>query len=305
MDLYKVTSLSPELLAEIRSLHFQTRHLVDQGVTGQYRSAFRGRGIEFEEVRPYHPGDDVRAIDWKVTARMNTPFIKSYREERELTVMVAVDVSASTFTGTRAQLREQLIARVGAVLTLIALNNNDRVGLTTFSNRLETYHPPRKGRSSVWRILQEVLTTGNANPGTDLGAMCTFLSGVLKRRSIVFLISDFVSPAPFEQPLATLAKRHDVTAVIVRDRADTELPKAGLICIREPESGEIHLVDSQNARVQTQYQELAKKARADQTTMFERNRVSTLELLTELPFMPELGRFLERRGKTTVRARLG
>jgi len=166
MNPIHTSQLDVSTLNEIRKLHFETRRLATQGILGSYRSAFRGRGIEFEEVRNYYPCDDIRSIDWKVTARQGLPFVKSYREERELNVVIAVDVSASCRTGTRKQLKESLIAKVGAVLTLIALNNNDKVGLITYSDKLETYYPPRKSRGSVWRILHEVLNPRPLRQGT-------------------------------------------------------------------------------------------------------------------------------------------
>lgn len=316
MDLYKQTTIGPELLAELRKLHFYTRRLATQGIGGQYRSAFRGRGIEFEEVRGYVPGDDVRAIDWKVTARMNYPYIKSYREERELTVMIAVDISPSTLTATREQLRETLLAQVGAVLTLIALNNNDKVGLVTYSEKLETYHPPRKGRSAVWRILQEVLGHQEAKqqearqqetrqkkvgrlrqeqtPQTNLFGLFAFLNSILKRRSIVFVLSDFFDTG-FEQPLAALAKQHDVTGVVVRDPADFSLPDAGLVTVQDPESGEEILLNCSSKSFRDRYQQLAHAAQQELRTVLRRNRVGILELITNKPFMPILRRYFEER----------
>lgn len=284
MDKYKPTVLTPELLSEIQRLHFHTRRLVDQGVTGQYKSAFRGKGIEFEEVREYMPGDDIGSIDWKVTARARKPYVKNYREERELTVMIAVDVSRSTHTGTRGQLRESLIARVGAVLTLIALNNNDKVGLVTFSDNIETYHPARKARSAVWRILHEVLTPQEYRPKTDIAMACRFLSTVLRRPSIIFLISDFCgnefSASDFETPFAVLSKRHDVTAIIVKDPADDILPNVGMIDLKDPETGEVLLVDSGSSAVRDFYEQMAARKYAELITMLSRYRVDSIELST-------------------------
>lgn len=298
MDLYKQTTIGPELLAELRKLHFHTRRLATQGIGGQYRSAFRGRGIEFEEVRGYVPGDDVRAIDWKVTARMNYPYIKSYREERELSVMIAVDISSSTATGTREQLRETLLAQVGAVLTLIALNNNDKVGLVTYSDRLETYHPPRKGKSTVWRILQEVLghqeLRHEATPHTNLFGLFSFLNSILKRRSVVFVLSDFFDTG-FEQPLAALAKQHDVTGVVVRDPADFSLPQAGLVTVQDPESGEEVLLNCSSKSFRDRYQGLVLTAQQELRTLLRKNRVGILELMTNRPFMPVLRRYFEEK----------
>jgi len=294
MDLYKQSSLTAEQLAEIRKLHFYTKHLVTEGVTGQYRSAFRGRGMEFEEVREYHPGDDVRSIDWKVTARTNSPYVKLFREERELTVMIAVDVSASTFTGTRSRLREGVIAQIGAALTLMALNNNDKVGLVTFSDQLESYHPPRKGKNAVWRILQEVLGTSETRPKTNLTSLFEFLNGVLKRHTIVFILSDFFDSG-FEKPLAALSKRHDVTAIIVRDPADIALPQVGFLRVSDPETGKQFLIDTNNRRVQESFKEQATRADSYLRTLCDRYGVNSMTLQTHRPFMPELRNYFARR----------
>ena len=289
--------LDPELVSEIKRLHFQTRRLADQGVQGRYRSAFRGRGIEFEEVREYLPGDDVRSIDWKVSARSQQTYVKNYREERELTVMIAVDVSASTLTGTQKQLRESLIARIGASLTFIALTNNDKVVLVTYSDQVETYHPPRKARSSVWRILHEVLRPTERHRATDLNGLCTFLNTVLKRKAIVFLLSDFIDQG-YELPLATLAKRHDLTSVIVRDPADSELPDAGLLHVRDPETGITRLLDSSSPALRAQYRQNSREARRQLLTLMQRYGIGTLELQTDQEFLPKLKKFFDSRSSS-------
>ena len=295
-----VPRVDPEILRQIRRLHFQTRRLADQGVMGSYKSAFRGRGIEFEEVREYNAGDDVRAIDWKVTARTGRPFVKSYREERELTVLIAVDISASTLTGTRSQLREDLIAKLGAVLTLIALNNNDKVGLVTFADTIQTYHPPRKARSAVWRILHEVLSPSAYHRGTDLGATMRFLRSVLKRRAIIFLISDFMT-AGYERDLAVLAKRHDVTALCVRDPADLGLPPGMLLHVQDPETGATAYIDTADARVREMYESESLKRQAALTKLFHRHGAGFVELFTNREFIHDLKRFFEYRHRKELK----
>ncbi len=290
--------LSPEILAEVRKLHFTTKKFAEQGLAGQYRSAFRGRGIEFEEVREYFPGDEIRTIDWKVTARSGKAFVKSYREERELSVMLAVDVSASTLTGTRRQLRDTLIAQIGAVLTLIALQNNDKVGLVTFSDKIDSYHPPRKARGAVWRILHEVLAPGVRGTTTDLTATLSFLNNVLKRRSVVFLISDFIADG-FEQELAILAKRHDVIAVSVSDPSDFRLPDVGLVSVVHPETLEEFLLDTGDKALGRKYQESAELKRVTLGNMFSRYGVGRLELSTDRSFLPSLREFFDRRLKSS------
>ncbi|MCC6220791.1 MAG: DUF58 domain-containing protein [Deltaproteobacteria bacterium] len=307
MDLFKSSTLSPETLAEIRKLHFQTRRIATEGVSGQYRSAFRGHGIEFEEVRPYLPGDDVRAIDWKVTARCHVPHIKSYREERELTVMIAIDTSSSTLTGTRNQLREALIARVGAVLTLIALNNNDKVGLVTYSSDVDTFHPPRKGRGAVWRVLREVMADSSSSTGivrsTNLSGLFGFLSKVLRRQSVVFILSDFFC-SNFEQSLGALSKSHDVTAIVIRDSADSVLPIAGLVNIVEPETNNAVLVDCRDAVFRATYEEESRRAKRELESLFMRNRIGFINLQTDEPFIPKLQSYFSSK-KTRHSGRLG
>ncbi len=308
---FRSSSLPPEILAEIKKLHFHTRKLADQGIRGSYRSAFRGHGIEFEEVREYTPGDDVRSIDWKVTARSQKPFVKSYREERELTVMLAVDISASTHTATRTQLREKLIASVGAILSFIALANNDKVGLVTFGTEIEKYFPPRKARSAVWRILHEVLSHSVINPtarkakpsstGTDLNGLLTFLNRTLNRRAIVFILSDFVAP-DYEAPLAVLAKRHDVTAIVVRDACDIELPNSGLVVVKNPETGAITTLDTGSKLLRDSYSKLALAAHNSTREMFFRRNVDLIELRTDEDFLHKL-KFYFRNKERSTRAR--
>ena len=288
-------ALSPELMQEVKRLHFQTRRLADQGIVGRYRSAYRGTGIEFEEVREYVPGDDVRRIDWKVTARSRKPFIKSYREERELTVLIAVDVSGSQHSGSKNMLRADLSARVGAVLSFIALTNNDKVGLVTFSDALESYQPPRKARSAVWRILHEVLRERDAGRRkTDLTAFFRFLHSVTKRRAIIFVISDFIDSG-YELALATLSKRHDVTAIVVGDPIDAALPKAGFVRLENPETGELHLADLADSKSRARYLDAAKSAYHAREQLFRRHGIGCIELSTETPFMPLIRRYFESR----------
>lgn len=318
MELFRQGAISPEVLAEIRRLHFHTKRLANEGVVGQYRSVFRGRGVEFDEVREYQPGDDIRTIDWKVTARQHKPFVKMFREERELTVMIAVDVSSSTQTGTKTQLRERLLAQVGALLTLIALRNNDKVGLVTFDSQPVTYHPPRKARSAVWRILHEVLvrisqensrvipnnsgTSSTSSPPsrsdtrstTDLAAICRFLQNTLKRPAIIFLLSDFYAP-PFEQELSILNKKHDVTAFQVIDPFDSQLPSLGLIEVYDRESQTARIIDTSSATVRKLYRENNEKWQQSLRMLFLRHNIGHVLLNTDTPFMPAIANYFTSR----------
>ena len=311
MELFRRTALTPTQIAELRRLSFQTDRLVDTGIAGEYRSAFRGQGIEFEEVREYQVGDDVRAIDWKVSARMRRPFVKVYREERELTVLVAVDVSGSTYTGTAHELRASVIARIGAVLTLIALRNNDKVGLVTFSNKLETYHPPRKARGSVWNILHDVLAPVERSAAhmpeaqlqqTDLHGLLTFCNQVLHRRAIVFVLSDFFA-TDYQQALGLLAKRHDVTLVVAGDPADSTLPESGLLDLVEPESGRRVLIDTANSLVREAYRKASIRAHEQLVATASRYGVGLLETSTAEDFLPRLKRYLQQKGRRHQRWR--
>ncbi|MDR2337234.1 MAG: DUF58 domain-containing protein [Deltaproteobacteria bacterium] len=214
-------NLSPEIIAELKTLQITTKKLVTASISGQYRSVFKGRGIEFEDLKNYQAGDDVRTIDWKVTARSQHPYIRTYREERELNVVVAVDISGSTSTGLQDKLKKDLIAQVGASLALIALNNNDKIGLVTFSDKIEQYLPPRKARSAVWQIGQKVLAPHQVQTQaqTKLEIVFNFLAKVLKQRAIIFVISDFLDSG-YEKSLVHLTKKHDLTTIVVETPID-------------------------------------------------------------------------------------
>lgn len=287
---------SSSVLKELKQLHFQTKMLIDTGISGQYRSAFKGRGIEFDEVREYTVGDDIRSIDWKVTARHQKPFMKSYREERDLTVFVAVDISSSLATGTKAKIRSNVLAQAGAMLSLIALNNNDNVGLVTYSDRLETYHPARKARSSVWRILHEVLHPTATHPGTDLKSFFALLNKVIKRRSIVFILSDFLD-SNYERELNLLASRHDVTAVCAEDPSEKILPHSGLVTLEDPETSEQLILDTNNELVMREYERLTKEKEEQKLSIFRKANVGLIRLSTDKEIVPEFKRFLRSKHK--------
>ncbi|MCC6933061.1 MAG: DUF58 domain-containing protein [Deltaproteobacteria bacterium] len=296
-----VSKVTPRLLAELKGLHFATKKIAEAGIGGSYKSAFRGRGVEFEELREYQPGDDIRTIDWKVTARSRKPYIKRFHEEREINVVIAVDISGSTTTGTGTMIRRQLIAQVGAALTLIALNNNDRVGLATFAKDVISYYAPEKKRSAVWRVLHHVLASNaQRSAQTNLGGVFAFLSRVLKQRSVIFVISDFLNSS-FEKELATLSKRHDVTALIVSDPADYALPPVGLMSVLNPETGEITLIDTTSPKEQKEFSAQAIVRRSELRSIMLKNRISALELDTSKPFVPVLRSFFKARSTHRLR----
>lgn len=262
-------ALSPELFAKIKAIQIRTQRLVNDAFAGEYESAFRGRGMEFEEVREYQPGDDIRHIDWKVTARMGLPFVKLHREERELTVMLLVDVSSSGAFGSGTKLKNEVAAEIAALLAYTAIKSNDRVGLIIFSDRIEHFIPPKKGRAHVWRLIRDILTFRTPRRRTDLQQALEYMSKVLPRRVVAFVISDFMDEG-YEDLIRLSAKRHDVTAVVVSDRRESELPRIGLLELEDAETGETILVDTSDINV-TQGLRLLRDENCDQQTRLFRS----------------------------------
>jgi uncharacterized protein (DUF58 family) len=291
-----------ELAHKVRLLEIQTRHLVNDIFSGEYESVFKGRGVEFAEVREYQPGDDVRAIDWNVTARRGIPYVKQFAEERELTVILAVDGSASTRFGTQGALKRERAAEVAAVLGLAANRNNDRAGALLFAEGIERYVPPRKGKTHVLRLVRDILSFDPPARGTDLSEAIRFLTRVLHRRSVVFLLSDFLDEG-YELPLAALAVRHDVIALVLEDRRDRELPDVGLIEVVEPESGARRWLDTSSARVREAYATAADAATAARRTAFARARIDAVPLDTLADWVDPMRRFFEARERARTRAR--
>ncbi len=235
--------LPPELFQKIKSIQIRTQRTVNDVFAGEYESAFKGRGMEFEEVRDYQPGDDIRHIDWNVTARMGSPFVKIHREERQLTVMLLVDVSSSGAFGSGGKQKNEVAAEVAALLAYTAIKSNDRVGLIIFSDRIEHFIPPKKGRAHVWRVIRDILTFRVPHRRTDLGGALDYLSRVIPRRAVLFLVSDFLDSG-FEERLRIAARRHDLTAITVSDRREEELPPIGLIELEDAETGRTVIVDT-------------------------------------------------------------
>jgi uncharacterized protein (DUF58 family) len=244
--------LPREVLRQIRRLQLRARRAVEDLLGGEYHSVFKGSGIAFEEVRAYQPGDDIRAIDWNVTARMGQPFIKRFIEERELTVVLAVDCSASQLFGTRAQLKREVAAELAAVLAFSAISNNDRVGLLQFTDRVEHFVPPRKGIRHVLRLIRDVLFYEPTHRGTSLREGLDYLNRVLHRRAIVFLLSDFLDVG-FERAFKRTGRRHDLIAVRISDPAEEELPAVGLVELEDAESGQRLLLDSDSLAVRSAF----------------------------------------------------
>ncbi|MEN8374100.1 MAG: DUF58 domain-containing protein [Gemmatimonadota bacterium] len=290
-----------EVLRQVRLIELRTRGLVDNIFGGEYQSVFRGQGIEFAEVREYLPGDDIRTIDWNVTARMGEPFVKQYVEERELTLLLLVDLSGSEQFGTRSRFKAELAAEIGAVIALSAARNNDRTGLLIFTDRVEHSVPPKKGRRHVLRLIRDVLAFQPQGSGTDLAGALDYAGRVLSHRAIVFVLSDFHLPpeaeANFDHRLQVVSRRHDVVAVKISDPRELELPDAGLLRLRDPETGEVRVVDTGRLDVRQRFRATALAREAAMRRRFRRLGVDEIEVATDRPYAPPLLEFFERRAR--------
>ena len=288
-----------ELMARVGKIRILTNRLIDDRLSGDYHSTFKGQGVEFDEVRPYMVGDDVRTIDWNVTAKTGIPYIKRFSEERELTVLFMVDVSGSQGYGSVRRSKMELAAEVTALLALTAIRNQDKIGLVLFSDRIVKYIPPRKGRDSVMRLVREVLAAeDDAEGGTDIAAALKFLSGVQKRRAVVFLVSDFLTEKEgFERLLRTAAHRHDVVCVPVSDPAESELPDVGLVELEDPETGELALVDTSSAKVRRAFAAKAKDEGEELRRFFLKTGIDTMGISTDRPYIDEIRGLFRKRAK--------
>jgi uncharacterized protein (DUF58 family) len=283
-----------ELLKQIRRIQIRTSHLVNDVLAGQYESVFKGQGMEFKEVREYQPGDDIRSIDWNVTARTGQPFVKLFTEERELTVMLVVDVSGSGIFGSQEKLKNEMAAELCALLAFSAIKNNDKVGLIMFTGDVEKYVPPKKGRPHVLRVIREVLYYEPVNRGTDLVAALEFLNRVTTRRCVVFLVSDFIAEG-YEKVLRVVSKRHDVIAVTITDPREEALPGVGLIELMDAETGELKLVDASDRRARAEFARLAGEAVQGRQAVFRSTGIDSINVRTDKPYIEELLRFFRMR----------
>jgi len=302
--------ISRELIKKVKKIEIVTRHYVQDTMAGQYHSVFKGRGISFQEVRQYQIGDDVRMIDWNVSARMGDVFVKLFVEEREVTVILVVDVSASTFFGTRGFAKRDVIAEIAALLSFSAIENNDRVGLIMFSDRIEKFIPPKKGRKHVLRVVLSLLSTKTAGKKTDMGVALDYLGKVIKRRSIVFLISDFIGRG-YEEQLKLAARKHDLVPIEIFDpREKSSNPEdlsrergiipMGLILIEDPETGEVEWLDSSNKKVIESYSSLLKKEEVERGEFFRKNKIDFISVDISKPYMDPLIKFFKLRAKRSV-----
>jgi uncharacterized protein (DUF58 family) len=313
-----------EILKKIRQIEIRTNRLVSETLAGQYHSVFKGQGMNFDEVREYQPGDEVRSIDWNVTARMNHPFVKKFVEERELTLMLVVDASGSGLFGSHAQSKRELAAEIASVLAFSAIRNNDKVGLILFTDEVEKFIPPRKGRRHVLRVIREVLFFEPRRRGTDLNGALEFLLRVTPHRAIVVVISDFIGsptetgdrrrskPRPQIMLLESLAqasftmlrqanRRHDVVAVQITDRYELELPALGRLVLDDAETGEVVEINTGDERKRAAFAERQAKAQNDLARLFRSAGIDAIRLRTDQPYAAELGRFFETREKRRLR----
>lgn len=283
-----------ELIKKVRRIEIRTSHIVNDALAGKYHSAFKGRGMEFEEVRQYQIGDDIRTIDWNVSARMNDPHVKVFHEERELTVMLLVDLSRSQQFGTEEQFKRELVAELSATLAFSAIKNNDKVGLICFTDQIEKFVPPRKGPKHVLRVIRELLAIEPKGRGTDLSLALDYLNRIQKRKAVVFLISDFQDVA-YETPLKIARRRHDLIPVIISDRHEQELPNVGLIELKDNETGQQIVVDTSSKTVRDRFQEMARKHKEHRDHWLRSNRMDGIHLHTGEQLVEPLARYFKRR----------
>lgn len=285
-----------ELLKKVRKIEIKTKGLSSHIFSGEYHSAFKGRGMSFSEVREYQYGDDVRAIDWNVTARTGRPHVKIFEEERELTVMLLVDVSGSSFFGTTRQLKSEILTEICAVLAFSAINNNDKVGVLFFSDRVERFIPPKKGRQHILRIIRELLDFQPAGKGTDLAAALRYFNNVIKKRSICFVLSDFMTK-DYEAPLRIVGKRHDVVGIHLYDRHEERLPNVGLLRVRDPESGEMRWLDTASAKLRAAFSARFYEHFDYFKTNFRRSGADFVSIRTHESYVNALLKFFQKRIK--------
>ena len=282
-----------EVMKRVRRLEIRAKRLVRESFSGEYHSSFKGQGLDFDEFREYQHGDEIRFIDWNVTARMGTPFIRKFREERELSVILAVDVSASTVYGSHYRSKRELAAEVAAVLGFSARENGDKVGLLLFANEPLLFLPPGKGSKQVLRSVREIITAAPDHPQTNLPAACDFLVHTLKRKALVFLISDFID-TEIQKPLGTLSRKHETIALRVFDPAERKLPDVGLVTLRDIETGHERIVNTHNSNVRMAYQKLSRRHREGVRRIFKKYGIDHASLSTASDYLPALHKLLKR-----------
>ena len=289
--------LSKDLLKKVRQIQIRTSHQVTEVMAGEYKSAFKGRGMEFDEVREYQPGDDVRNIDWNVTARTGKPYVKRFVEERELTVMLVVDASSSGAFGSTTKSKNEVAAEIAALLAYSAIRSNDRVGLIVFTDQIEKFIPPKKGRSHVMRVIREILFLEEPEHGkTDIKMALEYLQKICTRRSVVFLITDFIDEG-YEQAMTLVSKKHDLIPVTITDPRETELPDIGFIDLMDAETGERVLIDSSDSKVRRTFKALALKRNEELKKFFRQLNSDSIEIQTNKSYVDALVKFFKMREK--------
>jgi uncharacterized protein (DUF58 family) len=288
--------ISKEILKKVRHIQIYTRHIVNDFMAGRYESVFKGRGIEFHEVREYAPGDDVRTIDWNVTARAGRPYIKLFSEERQLTVMLVVDMSSSGNFASVNRFKRELSAELSAVMALSAMNNNDQVGLILHTDRVEKFIPPKKGRHHLLRVIRELLAFEPENKGTDISSALEFLNRVTNRKAIVFMISDFIA-AGYDKQLKITSKRHDVVAIEITDPRERDLPRVGMVHLEDAETGRRVFVDTSNKKLRESYRRQFDHRRTSLVKSLATMGVDLISVNTAKPYIQPIIRFFKMRAR--------
>ena len=286
-----------ELLKKVRKIEIKTKGLSNQVFAGSYHSAFKGRGMSFSEVRAYNYGDDVRNIDWNVTARFDEPYIKVFEEEREINVMLLIDISKSSFFGTQNQFKNEIIAEIAAVLSFSAIQNNDKVGVIFFSNKVEKFIPPKKGKSHILRIIRELLYTEATEGGTNLSEALKYLNNIIKRRSIAFVISDFLLEAPYKDALTIAKKRHDLVGIHLYDKREKELPNSGLMKVTDAETGKNMWLDTSLKSVRDTYTQWFEENLQKHQKTFLQSKADFISIDTEAKYSQALMNLFKKREK--------
>jgi len=284
-----------ELLKKVRKIEIKTRGLSNHIFSGEYHTAFKGRGMAFSEVREYMPGDPIRSIDWNVTARLNHPYVKVFEEEREITLMLLVDLSASESFGTKSQRKRDLIAEIAATLAFSATQNNDKVGAILFTNKVEKFIPPKKGKSHILRIIRELINFEPEHPGTDITEALRFFANVTKKRSIAFLISDMMDKG-YEKALQMANKKHDLISLVIGDQGEDRLPALGLAPLKDFESGQVFWVDTSSSEVQKKYSAQRRAHTKQMEEMFRKNGVDYTHIHTGQSFVKPIMQLFKKRG---------
>lgn len=291
-----MAKIDEQLTKTIHKIQIETKHLAEGLLAGMYRSAFKGKGIEFEEVREYQTGDETRSIDWNVTAKMGRPYIKNFREERELTVLLIVDTSSSTRFGSKNISKNELIAEIGAMIAFSAIKNNDRVGLILFSDDIKTYIPPKKGTRHVLRIIRELLTSPQTNEGTDLSKALAFVGKVQKQRAICFVISDFMCP-DFSHEFSLLSKKHDLIAISVIDPFEVSFPNINLAELTDLETGKNMMIDTGSSKRQQQFTQASEKHLKDLKSLTKKYDAGLIDIRTDQSYVKAIEKFFKTRSK--------